>query len=80
MNRVIFFVSALAACGGRQNQADREAHQFECRDRSATYKASKHIAGEEIGVALDCAESGPRIKRWKVDKNGKREISPTPIP
>lgn len=71
MKRVIF-LAALAACGARQDQADREARQFDCRDRTASYIATKHIAGDEIGVMLDCAENGPRIRRWKTDKDGHR--------
>jgi hypothetical protein len=70
--KLVIFVAALAACSGRQNQADREARQFECRERTASYVAIKHIAGEELGVALDCEEAGPRIRRWKTDKNGHR--------
>ena len=71
MKRVIF-MAVLAACGGRQNQANREAIDFDCRDRSASYIATGHIAADEIGVMLDCAEAGPRIRRWKTDKNGQR--------
>ena len=71
MKRVIF-IAALAACGGRQHQADREAQQFDCRERSASYVATGHIAADELGVMLDCAEAGPRIRRWKVDKSGNR--------
>jgi len=70
---VIVVAASLAACGGRQNQADREAQQFDCRDRAASYIATKHIGGDEIGVMLDCAEAGPRIRRWRTDKNGKRD-------
>jgi len=70
MKRVIFF-AALAACSGAQRQADRESQQFDCRDRSASYIATKHIGGDEIGVQIDCAD-GPRILRWRTDKNGKR--------
>jgi hypothetical protein len=68
----VIFMTALAACGGRQNQADREARSFECRDRSASYVAIKHIAGEELGVMIDCADAGPRIRRWKIEKSGQR--------
>jgi hypothetical protein len=72
MKRVIFIIAAVAACGARQNQADREALDFDCRDRAASYIATKHIAGDELGVMLDCADAGPRIRRWKVDKAGQR--------
>jgi hypothetical protein len=78
MKRVIF-IAALAACGGRQQQADREAQNFNCRDRSASYIATKHIAGDEIGVQLDCADTGPRIRRWKTDKAGKRDEDERPL-
>jgi len=71
MKRVIF-IAVLAACSGRQNQANREMQEFECHDRRASYVAIKHIAGEELGVLIDCAETGPRIKRWKIEKSGQR--------
>ena len=68
----VIFIAAVAACSGAQNQADREKQRFDCRERSASYIATRHIAGDEIGVQIDCAE-GPRIKRWKTDKTGKHE-------
>jgi hypothetical protein len=71
--RWIIIVVALAACSGRQSRADREAREFNCRDRKASYIAVKHIAGEELGVQIDCAEVGPRIKRWRTHKDGKRD-------
>jgi hypothetical protein len=67
----VFLLAAVAACSGAQKQANREAHDFSCRDRAASYIATKHIAGDEIGVLIDC-ENGPRLKRWKTDKQGKR--------
>jgi len=30
------------------------------------------MGGDEVGVQMDCAEKGPRIKRWKMDKQGHR--------
>jgi hypothetical protein len=73
MKRVVFILCALGACSGRQNQADREARDFNCRDRKASYVAIKHIAGEELGVLIDCADAGPRIKRWRTHKDGHRD-------
>lgn len=72
MKRVIFIAALAAGCGARQRQADREALDFQCRDRSASYIATGHIAADEIGVLMDCAEAGPRIQRWKTDKTGNR--------
>lgn len=68
-------IAALAvACGGRQrDQIAREAQAFDCRKRIASYVATHHLAGDELGVQMDCAEAGPRIKRWKMDKHGTRQ-------
>jgi hypothetical protein len=72
MNRVVL-LAVLAACGGTNKQVEREQQQFNCKDRSASYMAVKDISGDERGVLLDCAEAGPRIKRWKTDKSGTRQ-------
>jgi hypothetical protein len=71
----IFVIGVIGAvaCGGAQKRADEEAMNFNCRDRVASYIATKHIAGDELGVQMDCAEAGPRIKRWRTDKQGKRD-------
>jgi hypothetical protein len=61
----------LAACGGTRAQVEREQQAFQCHDRIASYAAVKHISGDEIGVQIDCAEVGPRIKRWKTAKTGQ---------
>src|SRR6185436_10282502 len=66
-----FLIATLIACSGAQKQADREAQSFSCRERAASYIATKHIASDEIGVLMDCEQAGPRIKRWKTDKAGK---------
>ena len=62
----------FAACSGAQGRANREAQQFNCKERSASYVATKHIGGDELGVMMDCETAGPRIKRWRTDKNGVR--------
>jgi hypothetical protein len=70
---MIVLALALAACGGGQkSQAMHEAIDFNCHGRSASYMAAKHISGDELGVQIDCAQAGPRIKRWKTDKVGTR--------
>lgn len=62
------------ACGGaRREQIEREAQVFDCRGRSAGYAVTHHMAGDEIGVQIDCAEAGPRIRRWRADKAGTRQ-------
>ena len=69
---------AAAACvagacgGGARELAQREAQDFECRDRIVSYTATGHIGGDELGVQMDCAAAGPRIKRWKTDRTGNR--------
>ncbi|MBA2538003.1 MAG: hypothetical protein H0V17_00080 [Deltaproteobacteria bacterium] len=73
----------LTACGpSARDLAMRESVDFRCRDRLASYVATKHMGGEEIGVQMDCVERGPRIKRWRMDRQGKRvndehSMSPT---
>lgn len=63
---------ALVACSGAQRRAYDEQQQFDCRERMASYIATKHIGGDEIGVLIDCEEAGPRVKRWRTDKSGER--------
>ncbi|MBX3161449.1 MAG: hypothetical protein KF773_36145 [Deltaproteobacteria bacterium] len=66
-------VVLVAACGASdQERARREIQPFKCHDRSVSYTAAKHLAGQELGVLLDCAEAGPRLQRWKMDKSGTR--------
>jgi hypothetical protein len=62
-----------SACGGQREQIAREAQRFDCRARRASYIVNHHMAGDEIGVQIDCAEAGPRIKRWRSDKQGNRQ-------
>lgn len=66
------FVLGLVACGGAQRNANEHSINFDCRDRRASYIATKHIAGDEVGVQMDCGEVGPRIMRWRTDKQGHR--------
>jgi len=72
MKRVVL-VAVLAACGGTNKQVQREQQAFNCKDRSASYVVVGDISGDERGVLLDCADAGPRVKRWKTDKHGTRQ-------
>lgn len=72
MNRVVL-LGALAACGGTAKQVQREQQPFDCKDRTASYVVVGDISGDERGVQIDCAEAGPRVKRWKTDKDGTRQ-------
>ncbi len=68
--------AAIALCAGcgasARDQARREAQDFNCRDRAISYSANNHIAGDEIGVQVDCATAGPRLVRWRSDRDGNR--------
>lgn len=67
-------VIAFAACGGGQRaEIEREGQRFACRGRHASYKVAHHLAGDEIGVEIDCADAGPRIKRWRTDRSGTHQ-------
>jgi hypothetical protein len=67
-------LAACAACGGgRREQIEREAQRFDCRGRRASYTVAHHLAADEIGVQIDCVDAGPRIKRWRTEKSGKRQ-------
>ena len=56
----------------------RESVDFRCRERIVSYVAMHHMAGSEVGVQMDC-EHGPRIKRWRQDRQGKRDEDAHPI-
>jgi len=67
-------VVICAACGGAQRDlVKRETQAFDCRKRIASYVVSHHMAGDELGVQIDCADAGPRIKRWVMDRAGTRQ-------
>jgi hypothetical protein len=71
--RAVAAVLVLAACGGGQReQIEREAQRFDCRGRRASYIVTHHLGADEIGVQIDCAEAGPRIKRWR-ERAGTRQ-------
>jgi hypothetical protein len=65
--------AAAPACGGRQHAAAESDRLFQCKGRSAEYIVVGGIGGDEVGVALDCADAGPRVRRWKVAQDGTRE-------
>jgi len=65
---------AVLGCGHAQReQIENEKQSFQCRQRIVSYIAAHHMGGSEIGVQMDCTEAGPRIKRWRTDKLGKRQ-------
>lgn len=73
-SRALIVATVVCGCGGaRQRQATAEMQPFECKDRIASYVVSHHMGGDELGVQMDCAEAGPRIKRWRTDKVGTRQ-------
>ncbi|MEO8553601.1 MAG: hypothetical protein ABI678_26690 [Kofleriaceae bacterium] len=76
---LLSIVVSGAACGGTKAQVEAEKEPFLCRDRIASYMATKHISGDEIGVQMDCKDAGPRIKRWRTDKLGNRQEDAHPV-
>ena len=70
----IGLITLIAACGGKQHGGGTEdLSMFQCKERAAEYIVVGGMAGEELGVALDCAEAGPRVRRWKVAHDGTRD-------
>ena len=67
-------------CGAGTRGPVQDTQAFECKNRIASYSASHHMGGDELGVELDCAAAGPRIKRWRTDRNGKREEAIKSLP
>jgi len=65
-------ILALCACGGYGDQIEREKVRFHCGNRVASYTAVNHLSGKEAGVEIDCQDAGPRLRRWRVDKDGAR--------
>ena len=63
----------LAACGGSQHGGAEDMSLFQCKERSAEYIVVGGMAGEELGVALDCKDAGPRVRRWRVAHDGTRD-------
>lgn len=63
-----------AACGGKQHGGgDGDTSLFACKERAAEYIVVGSLAGEELGVALDCKDAGPRVRRWRVARDGTRD-------
>ena len=72
--RNLVLVLVVLGCGHAQrDQIASERQSFACRQRIISYIAAHHMGGSEIGVQMDCAEAGPRIKRWRTDKSGQRQ-------
>lgn len=63
----------LVACGNPHKETLQQNADFDCHDRYASYLVSGSLAAAEVGVQVDCAEHGPRVVHWTVDKDGNRE-------
>jgi hypothetical protein len=69
----LLLASAAVACGGGQRGGgDEDRASFDCNDRMVGYVAHGTMAAPEVGVAVDCAERGPRLVRWRVESDGTR--------
>jgi len=78
MRLFVAMVVGLTGCGGSRAHVENEREPFQCKERTVSYMAAKHISGDEIGVLMDC-KGGPQIKRWRTDKLGKRQEDAHPI-
>ena len=67
---LFLFVAACGAHHGNTNTAEGES--FSCRDRFVSYTAALG-GGAERGVQMDCKDAGPRIKRWRITRDGKHD-------
>lgn len=80
MRSLLAVAISLVGCGGAQRaQIASEQVDFRCKDRIASYVASHAMAGDEVGAQMDCKAEGPRLKRWKTAKGGKRDEQTIPI-
>jgi hypothetical protein len=73
MRYAISAIILAAACGGQQHGGGEDLSLFNCRGRSAEYIVVGSMAGEELGIALDCKDAGPRVRRWRVGHDGTRD-------
>lgn len=65
-------IVVAGACGGGQHATDEDVASFDCDNRMVGYVAHGTLAAAEVGVAVDCAERGPRLVRWQVQADGTR--------
>jgi hypothetical protein len=66
-------VTVAAGCGGASRSGASGDSGFDCRDRWASYLVVGSLAGAELGVAMDCGQVGPRLRRWVVGTDGTRD-------
>jgi len=68
---LVALIATAAACGGATKATRTVDASFACRGRTAGYTATHHIGGD-LGISIDCAEVGPRLKVWRADAKGDR--------
>ncbi|HVK75540.1 MAG TPA: hypothetical protein VM734_19555 [Kofleriaceae bacterium] len=66
-------LAAATACGNPHKDTLAQNADFDCRDRVASYVVMGSLAAAEVGVQVDCAEQGPRVRRWTVERDGTRD-------
>lgn len=72
----VLITAGLAGCGGHQHGGGAEDDSmFQCKSRAVSYIVTGGIGGDEVGVAIDCQDAGPRVRRWKVERDGTRAES-----
>ena len=66
-------LTGALACGNPHQDTLRQNADFDCHDRVASYVVVGSLTAAEVGVQVDCAEKGPRVRRWTVTKDGTRD-------
>lgn len=75
-------VAALCACGGgaKSTGGGDGYTSFKCYERRVTYSVNGGFAGAEVGVSIECAESGSvKLVKWRTDEDGTEDTDTFPL-
>jgi hypothetical protein len=75
-------VVIVAACGGgaKSSGGGDSYTSFKCYERTVTYSVAGGFAGDEVGVSIECTESGSvKLTKWRTDDDGAEDLHTHPI-